>query len=252
MKVAIVLRGQPRNFRVGYEHLQREIISKYDADVFAHCWWDESFVGQNYSTAPQAPKNYIAEENLPEKLKDLYNFKKVKYEKPKTFKPKKRYKIKFEHDHDQLYNVLNSVYYSQNKVLSLLKEYEEENDFEYDWVINTRYDIGIFKPFPNLNKLDRNKIYVDNYHKNRKYIFNDNLWIFGKHKYAFIDLYEKFDEVYNKMIYFPPEYIPQVISTELFEKKVISGEQHLALHLLFKDILKNVIKTDLLDYNLIR
>lgn len=250
MKVAIVLRGQPRNFRIGYKHLHREIISRYNADVFAHCWWDESIVGQNYSTAPQAPKHYIAEENMPAKLNELYKFKGVHFEKPKTFKPKRKYKIPL--DHDQLYNVLNSCYYSQNKVLTLLKIYEEQEKFEYDWVINTRYDIGIFKPFPNLFNLDKNKIYVSDYHKGRKFIFNDNLWIFGKHKYAFIDLFEKFDEVYDKMLKFPYQFASQVIGTEIYDKKYLSGEQHLTLHLLFKNLLKHVIEINKLDYNIIR
>lgn len=250
MKIAIVLRGQPRNFRIGFENLKREIINRYDTDVFAHCWWDANIVGQNYDTAPHAPNHYIVEKDTDKKLDRLYNFKLAIFEHPKQFIPEKRYNI--EREHDKVFNALKSNYYSQKQVLTLLETYENEHNFEYDCVINTRYDIGIFRPFPDLTTLDRNKIYVSNYHRGRRFIFNDNLWLFGKHKYVFKSLYDDFDKDYEMMLNIPESYSNIIANSEIAYKKTISGEQHIAMHLLFNDLLLNVVTTDLLDYNLIR
>lgn len=249
MKVALCLRGQPRVFRSGYSHLY-EFLQRYQPDVFGHCWWDPAIVGQNYSTAPHAPKHYIAEEDTDKKLNLLYNFKVLQCEAPKFFKPKRQYNIS--ENHDNVYNSLKSSYYSQGQVLRILEQYEKENNIDYDWTIITRYDIGLFKPFPDLSQFDRDHIYVSNYHPGRPLIWNDNMWVFGKYKYVFKTLYEDFDAVYDMMFNFTPEQINLIQHSEIYANKNISGEQHIALHLLYHGLLPNVISTDLLNYNLIR
>jgi hypothetical protein len=249
MKIALCFRGQPRNFGAGSEYIKSLILEKYDVDIFGHCWWDSDLAGKSYGAAPHAPQNYRIESDLPESLKSIYDFKSIEFETPKTFIPERKYSII--HDHDKTYDSLKSNYYSHHKVLGLLKTYENDHNINYDWTIITRYDIGVYL-FPDLNLLDKDMIYVDNFHSGRKFIFNDNLWIFGRNKYAFEDLYEMFDDVYDRMMTFPDEFKDIVRGTELYEKKYISGEQHMALHLLFKGILNNVVKLDSLKYNLIR
>lgn len=248
MKVALCLRGQPRNYLKGFEYLYKEIISQYNADVFGHCWWDKSKIGHPYSTAPWAAGNYVIENDIPEKLYDLYKFKAITFESPKTFISKRAYNIP--RDPEKSFDSYKSNYYSQKKVLSLVKDHEEVNG-EYDWLIITRYDIRISN-FPNLNELDKDRIYVDNYHRGRKFVFNDNLWIFGNHKYAFIDLYEKFDEVYNKMMDMPDFYKKIVEGSELRNIRYLSSENHISLHLLFKNLLEKVTCLDSFSYNIIR
>lgn len=248
MKVALCLKGQPRNYRKGYEHIKREILDNYDVDIFGHCWWDGSKMGQPYSTAPWASGDYKIEEGIPEKLYGLYQFIAATFESPKTFISKRTYNIP--RDPEKSFDSYRSNYYSKKKVLSLVKDHEEVNG-EYDWLIITRYDIRISN-FPNLNELDKDRIYVDNYHRGRKFVFNDNLWIFGNHKYAFIDLYEKFDEVYDKMMSMPDNYKHIIEGTELSSVKYLSSENHIALHLLFKGFLERVTCLDYFNYNIIR
>jgi len=249
MKVALCLKGQPRNYIKGYDHIKREILDKYDVDVFAHCWWDKSKINQPYSTAPWASGNYKIEEGIPEKLYELYKFIAITFESPKTFIAQRPYNIP--RDPEKSFDSYKSNYYSQNKVLSLVRDHEKING-EYDWLIITRYDIGIAN-FPNLNELDKDKIYVDHYHAGRKFVFNDNLWIFGaNNKFTFIDLYEKFDEVYDKMINMPDNYRNIIARTELESIKYLASENHISLHLLFKDLLEKVITLDKFSYNIIR
>jgi hypothetical protein len=249
MKIALCLKGQPRNYYQGYLQIKREILDKYDVDIFAHCWWDKSKIGKPYSTAPWASKLYLIEDNVPENLYALYNFKAITFESPKTFITKRSYNIP--RDPEKSFDSYMSNYYSQNKVLSLVKDHEKING-EYDWLILTRYDIGISN-FLNLNELDKDNIYVSNFHVGRKFIFNDNLWVFGlNHKFVFIDLYEKFDEVYDKAINMPQNYKNIVANTELETYRELSSELHIATHLLFKNVLNKVITLDNYYYDLLR
>ena len=259
MKIALCLQGQPRIWRQGYEHLKRELLSKYDVDVFGHTWWSADMIGQYYDCAPWAPKLYPVEENLIEYLTSTYNFKKFEYEKSKKFIPQRKYNIADVERHDLVYDSLMSRYYSLNKVLTLLENYEKENSIDYDWLIITRYDIGIFKPFPNLNspKESEDKIFTSDYHAPRKLIFNDNLWLIGKNnKYVFKTLFDSFDKIYDiQQNLSSPEYskyAEQLVESELLNYRNVSGESVMAYHLLFNDVLKNTIQLHELNYNLIR
>jgi hypothetical protein len=255
MKVAICLKGQPRNFIGGYNEIHREFISKYDTDVFGHCYWDPATAGKNYRVGPGAAPQVIPS-GINKILPTLYKFKKFEYEPDKTF-PITRHYNQYpvqEPDHDRIIQVMLNQYYSINRVLTLLEEYEKENNIEYDWVCLTRYDILIRRIFSDLNKLDRDKIYVDNYHKGRPFIFNDNLLLMGKHRFFLKDAFEKFDKNYERMLNLTEEdkanmnYDPELLKTDKWN----CGETVIAFHLLFKNLLKNVVKSNELDYVMIR
>ncbi|ETX12581.1 hypothetical protein MUS1_03070 [Marinomonas ushuaiensis DSM 15871] len=67
-----------------------------------------------------------------------------------------------------------SRWYSSKKVLELKKEYEQENDFEYDCVMVMRLDVGFYSQL-NFSELDMNNFYASNWNisptkeNNRKY-----------------------------------------------------------------------------------
>jgi hypothetical protein len=257
MKIALCLQGQPRIYKQGYDFLNTHLLSKYDVDVFGHTWWSEKEVGQYYDSAPWAPHNYRIEEDLPKKLNDLYHFKLFKYEESKSLKPTKKYNVGVPEQHDRIYDVLKSRYYSLKEVLTLLNDYENNNDINYEWTIISRYDIGIFSPLPDISSLNSDKIYLSDYHKGRKYIFNDNFWIFGKHKYIFKNLYDDFDKTYDMIQQLSTSedlkpYENIVKNTELLNEKNLSGEIFMAFYLLFNGLLENVIQDPILNYNLIR
>lgn len=151
LKVAICFRGL---IRTGIEN--RKTFSsifdsqKWDIDYFCHTWnydnnaepWPES----PYSNSPLGIQ--LRNNTNPafsyfklSKFKEIYNFKSFLIEDINEYTK----------SHAELANANNEVfpkdcypqYISSFKVNSLKKEYEEENNFTYDLVINTRTDLVI-------------------------------------------------------------------------------------------------------------
>jgi len=253
MKIAICLHGQPRNYEIGFSHLQREFISKYDTDVFAHTWWSLEQVGQYYYTGPLVKKDYKIEANFPEKINNLYHFKDVIYEASKNFNSEKQYNVPWPDKHDNTIDSHKSRFYSFKNSLQLCENYEKDNHIEYDWIILTRFEIAIYT-MPLLSTLNKDNIYVDNFHSGRPYIFNDNLWLFGNYKYFFKNLYDDFDKNYEMMLKKQESPFYHLIQNidELSNCNIINGEQFIAFYLLFNGLLDKVIKHAGISYNLIR
>jgi len=253
MKIALVLHGQPRNYAKGFEHLNRELISKYDCDVFGHTWWSKDMIGTKYDTAPWAPQNYEIENNLDVNLIKLYKFKSVRIESPKQFIPTKTYNVSIAENHDKIYNSLCSRFYSLKESIDLLQRYQYSNRAKYDFVILTRYDIGLYAELPNLNSLDNNLIYVSNMHENRKYVFNDLFWIVGKNIKVFKTIYYNLDKIYNTLGNFTEEQKIMInYDDEVLQWFRFNGEEIIATHLINNGIINNVVKDNRLNYNMIR
>ena len=252
MKVAVCLRGQPRNFSAGFNSINRELISKYNADTFGHAWWDNTKIGQSYLHAPWAPPSNV-QPFLDKVLPNLYKFKKFEIEPPIVYPQNKSYRVSesTKPNRQKFIQIILSLYYSQKRVLELLEEYEKENNIDYDWVFLTRYDVGIFK-FPDLNSLDRDKIYVSNIHKNRPYIFNDVGILFGKHKYVLKTMFDDFDKNYECIIDLNNEYKKKLNDKELLRTDFLSGESNFSYHFLFNGVIDKIIKYPDLMCNMIR
>ncbi len=102
---------------LSFKDWKKYIIDENDVDVFIHSWDVEL-------------KDYLVESYQP---------KKYQIEKQIIFKP--------EHKED---NPRNRAVYSKfcgtKKVMELKQEYEKENDFKYDCVIESRFDMAWNKP----------------------------------------------------------------------------------------------------------
>jgi len=237
----------------GFASLSREFINKYDVDVFGHTWWSEEQVGQFYDTSITRGK-YPIESNLPDKIDKAYNFSNIVFEHSKSFIPDKKYNVPPERNHNKWMDAIKSQYYSLQSSVRLCKEYEEENNLDYDWIIVTRYDIGISENFPNLILLDKNGIHVDNYHGNRKHIINTNFWLLGKkNKFIYENLYDDFDETYEGILNKKnmPNY-SMIEGTELEVCDEVIGEPFMAFYLLFRNLLDKVVYNTEFRYNLVR
>jgi hypothetical protein len=114
MKKAITFSGQSRFVRQGYETLKRNLYDFQEYDVFIHTW--------------EGPLN---------KDCDLYKPKKIIIEPQKNVIPSTFINPSYEHF------VHFSMFYSMKESLRLKQEYEKENNFKYDLVIRTRFDIGL-------------------------------------------------------------------------------------------------------------
>ena len=117
----------------GLDHLREQIYSKCNnVDVFVHCWQPqyESLVNKFYSPVVS-------------RFEDQIDFDKVCVENGVS----QEYIDEGFPRNQTMYNNATtsrilSFYYSRAQSLNLRKKYEKENNFTYDWVITTRFDIG--------------------------------------------------------------------------------------------------------------
>ena len=111
----------------GFHHYKKHIIDKNDADVFIHCW-DKEFEEEIIKL--YKPKKYIFEEQKLFKI-------------PRYVKGSQRpwqFKNAFTRNQSTY-----SKWYSNKIVNSLRREYEEEVNMKYDFVMTTRFDIAFEK-----------------------------------------------------------------------------------------------------------
>jgi len=254
MKVALCFHGQPRNWLSAVPYIKNNILLNYDTDIFGHTWWDELQIGKEYQTSPfTGGKKYFITEGDIEKLKQTYDFRDFKVDAPRNFLNEKKYKVYIPEKHDILINSLKSRYFSLKTVLNMTQKYEKENNLDYDWLLLTRYDIEILM-MPNLNNLEQNKIYVENYvHRGRKWILNDMFIILGnKYKYVHKNIYDDFDKNWELMQKIPETFLPIIKNTELEHTRGINGEEFMAYNLLFNNALQDSRKIDELRVNVLR
>lgn len=152
MKIAICLSGQPRTIKYTYENIL-DHFSEYDVDYFCQSW--------DYSTYKKKINGGLTtwdkdvEENHIELEKNLLLFN------PKKFKIQSR-------GTEPVPVEWGTLFYSTAYANFLKKQYEMENNFRYDFVVKTRYDI-VFDP--------KNKFYLD-YNASP----NDPFTIYASHK----------------------------------------------------------------------
>ena len=117
--------GKSIDPRIGHFHHLKHIIEPNNADVFIHSWNTEF-------------------EDL---LVDLYKPKKHIVEKQIIFDENSINK-----------NSIPSRWWSNSVVMNLKRQYEEENNFKYDWVMLYRFD-HVFLVNLNFSKFNNDKIY---------------------------------------------------------------------------------------------
>lgn len=171
MRVALCISGQPRNIYRGIQNISENM--KFDFEVFLHAWWDND---TNKSTFKKVLYNGVEDEvselvsnDWVGRLYDNFNVNKISIEKQVQLNVPKileRRKLKF----TNTFGVCSGMY-SIYKCNELKKEYETENNFEYDWVIRTRADFGLSEPL-NLSEFDNSFIYAPN-DNSHNYGFND-------------------------------------------------------------------------------
>lgn len=209
MKVAVCLSGQPRYFEQTFKFLYRHILCHYDTDIFIHTWHDQKEVGQRYEGMDKfgLPGIYKeVREDTKEKILSIY--------KPKLylFEPQRRFQG------TDLEFIVRSLFYSI-KICNKLKQfYERENDFRYDCVIRSRFDLR-YKSDLNLNQFDLNNINarVCGGEKLLRGLNMDDNFAFStsKNMDLYSQCYNKLDELsrYNvtKMLHLHPTWIPEFI-----------------------------------------
>ena len=114
MRKAISFSGQSRFIIEGLKTLQDNLVGFNDYDVFIHTW-DGPLNKDCYLYEPKSiliePQNNVIPSNVKECSKEAF--------------------IHF------------SMFYSMKESLKLLTEYEQVNNFKYDAIIRTRFDIAL-------------------------------------------------------------------------------------------------------------
>ena len=149
MRTALCLSGKVGNtigksgyhkseFRVlekGYQHYKRHLLDKNNIDVFVHCWDTElsSEIEKLYSPIASV-------------YQDQIKFKIPDYVKGESLRKQNHY----------------SRWYSNMAVNNLKKEYENKNNFKYDFVMTTRFDLA-WETDVVFSECDPSKFYAGNW-----------------------------------------------------------------------------------------
>jgi hypothetical protein len=172
MRVAIVLYGQPRDYLKGYKNIMNFVKSQdCSFDFFYHCW--KLNEGEYYNHSPWRhidTNSLIFKENILTELNELYHplSCEIEHQREVSF-DEALYKdtIAFNNTTGmKLQNINNTLYniYSRNKARKVLQTYLDNNtEVSYDYVVFTRFDIGVL-PDLNLLQADKTKIYISDYH----------------------------------------------------------------------------------------
>ncbi len=111
--------------KIGYNRYKKNLIDVNNADIFIHCWTKE----------------------LEQEIISLYQPKKYTIEKQKFFEIPDHVTGGGPNQPNRKQNHY-SRWYSTKKVVELKKQYEEENNFEYDFVMVSRFDHALISPEP--------------------------------------------------------------------------------------------------------
>ena len=136
MKNALLLCGQPRNIgNMQIYNTFKEIITRYNCDVYIHFWYDETTATVGKTYAPWLPsQDMVVQPDVLKKMIELYNPTKFLIEKP--IEP-----VGDEHEFTNcrfsraVYN-LRSYYTSMKRVSELV-----EDPKQYRYIIRARSDI---------------------------------------------------------------------------------------------------------------
>jgi len=165
MKVALVLSGQPRFIKECAPYLIENIVSRYNADVFAHLWFDDKLIKTPYKYEGNWPSQTISPTAIDD-FKSLYNPKSIEIEESMTFQDDsmefdasiKKYNDwktpnapdEMKHGTQGFSNLIKSnqisYFYSLNRANLLKKKFEYLNNFKYDWVFRARTDTVLHVP----------------------------------------------------------------------------------------------------------
>lgn len=228
MKVALCISGQMRFLESGFQKLNNNLLLPNNCDVFIHSWFDDSMVGENYSSR----WNYKVNQNITTDAINLYNPKLYNFESPMDFNDKVD-----KYDEKRVLGVYprsikasHSMFYSIMKCNDLKIKYEKDNNFKYDCVIRARFDYNLNTKI-DVSKLDLNNIYVNNGCTHEKLCVNDHIAISNSDNIDYYsDVFNNIDNIYNE----GSRYNPEVILGRYIHKKLNVVEVNLNSNIIRK------------------
>jgi len=160
VRIALCINGQPRTWERCYQNWFDSIFPGVEKDVFFHLW-DYNSLPSVINSTPGAPPNYNNKISEDEKLRIVDALKPKKYKFDDNDQPNG-------HDEPSFLNEFVKIplgwwcrnqYYSLWYASQLKRQYELENNFEYDIVFRIRTDLVFDKLVDVPDKLQYNAIY---------------------------------------------------------------------------------------------
>lgn len=157
LKTALCISGHLRTFEDNFKSVKDNILDLTDCDIFIHTWDN---MGLSYRFT-DANLHSIETKRIIDKIKQLYNPKKMIIEKTRHFlvTPIMQQRLV---DHRDVQGIL-SMFYKIEACNKLKSQYEIDNNFKYDCVIRFRGDLRVETPFPNTSVSNLNSIYLPIY-----------------------------------------------------------------------------------------
>jgi len=192
-KIAICLSGQPRTYKYALQSTLNffQNNENYSYSYFCHAWDYNSYKVKHRETEQLVWESEIVDKNiLSNDLYSMLNAKKVVIESREEL-PTHHYTNTIPWD---------SLYYSQMRANYLKRQYELENNMEFDFVIKSRYDL-VFIPYKTF-ELD-NRI-------NDPYDYKKSYDFFGTHNGRMFMEYDRVN--ISDVIYYGSSEVIDVIS----------------------------------------
>lgn len=154
MKIAVLFPGHPRTYKQTFENFKENILNvykEYTLDIFIWAWdelgyWTPS--NEDGSVPQYGVYGNSGKANIPEII-NLYKPKKYRFEKleehTENIMSYQKKIIKKKYPFVRPFNNV-SCWYTIHQCDMLRREYEKENNMEYDIVLRFRFDLEITRP----------------------------------------------------------------------------------------------------------
>jgi hypothetical protein len=127
MRIAVCISGQPRTWRTAADNIKNYFNVDAQVDYFIHTWDTNSF--RNSNEKHTMKKDCPIDENEITEIRKTFNPVAIEIDKYSYEKYGKHW---------------SSLFFSFMKSVLLKRKYEIENDFLYDIVVKTRFDVNFF------------------------------------------------------------------------------------------------------------
>lgn len=156
-KVALCISGHLRTFESNFKTIKEHILDKLDCDVFIHTWdmLGAPFRAGDSNLHITDTKRYV------NTIQHLYQPKKLIIEGSKQFNVPPIMHQRSD-GHRDIVGIL-SMFYKIEECNKMRKEYEEENNIKYDFVIRFRADLWMDGPIPIDSRTTTNHLYLPIY-----------------------------------------------------------------------------------------
>lgn len=187
MRVALCISGQPRTWEKCYQNWFDNIMPGVEKDVFFHLW-DYNSLPSIINTTPGAPPNYNKPISEDEKTRIVNTLQPKKYKFDNKVIPNRSDEPSFRNEfvNKPLGWWCRSQFYSLWYAAQLKRQYELENNFDYDIVFRIRTDLFFLEQVVMPDRVQYNNIYSTNngwMEETESFLIGDTFYIADSYTY---------------------------------------------------------------------